>query len=79
MYRSTKLQIDFTIESSFDVHFGTLQEIFITDAELYKGDYAVKPEFTEQKLPTKNKLLTEAKELKMNDDDKTYSGLLEEE
>ncbi len=59
MYKSTRLQIDFTIESSFDVHFGTLHEIFITDAELYKGDYAAKPKFTEQKLPTKNKLLTD--------------------
>lgn len=60
MYRSSNPAVKFNLDNdNFVVDFGPLFEISGSDIEIYRGDYAVKPEFTEQKLPTKNKLLTD--------------------
>lgn len=59
MYKSAKSSIEFTLEDSFVVDFGLLHEIFITDAEIYRGDYTVDPDFTKQSLPTKSKLMVD--------------------
>lgn len=41
----------------FAADFGTLHEISGGDVEVYGGAYTVEPDFTEQVLATKNKML----------------------
>lgn len=43
----------------FAADFGTLHEISAADTEVYSGAYSVEPDFTEQVLATKNKMLTD--------------------
>ena len=49
-----KLTLD---NNGFAVDFGPLFEISGSDIEIYRGDYIVEPDFTEQVLATKNKML----------------------
>lgn len=60
MYRSSNPAVKFTLDNNnFVVDFGPLFEISASDAEVYRGDYIVEPDFTEQVLATKNKMLTD--------------------
>lgn len=61
-----ELNVKFDLLSAFEVafdspeftaDFGTLYEISPADTEVYRGAYAVEPDFTEQVLGTKNKML----------------------
>lgn len=56
MYRSSNSAVKFTLDNnSFVVDFGPLFEISGSDIEIYRGDYIVDPDFTEQTLYTKDK------------------------
>lgn len=58
MYGSSSSAVKFTLDNnSFVVDFGPLFEISGSDIEIYRGDYVVEPDFTEQVLATKNKML----------------------
>lgn len=60
MYRSSKPAVKLTLENNnFVVDFGQLFEISDSGIETYRGDYIVEPDFTEQVLATKNKMLVE--------------------
>lgn len=60
MYRSSNPAVKFTLDNNnFVVDFGPLFEISGSDIEIYRGDYIVEPDFTEQVLATKNKMLTD--------------------
>lgn len=49
--------VAFDSPSDFDTDFGALYEISPADTEVYRGAYSVEPDFTEQVLATKNKML----------------------
>lgn len=60
MYRSSNPAVKFNLDNdNFVVDFGPLFEISGSDIEIYRGDYIVEPDFTEQVLATKNKMLTD--------------------
>ena len=51
--------VDFDSPAEFTAEFGVLHEISASDVETYRGAYLVEPDFTEQVLTTKNKMLTD--------------------
>ena len=55
-----EVAIKFTLDNnSFVADFGPIFEISGSGVEIYQGDYIVEPNFTEQVLATKNKMLTD--------------------
>lgn len=55
----SEFDVGFDSTAEFTTDFGALHEISASDVETYRGDYIVEPDFTEQVLATKNKMLTD--------------------
>ncbi len=53
------MNITFDILQYFDIDFGTLHEVAPSDIDTYDGEYTVDPDFTQQVLRTKSKLMNE--------------------